>query len=73
MLHRSAIRQLTYLPQLPGRTQIGVTGFLNDVENFIERDNDGFFRNFAKYEIQGVEIIGEFRFIEDLMLRTSYT
>ncbi|MBU2571683.1 MAG: TonB-dependent receptor [Gammaproteobacteria bacterium] len=61
------------MQQLPGRTQIGVTGFLNDVENFIERDNDGFFRNFAKYEFQGVEIIGESRFIDDLLLRTSYT
>jgi outer membrane cobalamin receptor len=59
--------------QLPGNSEIGVTGFLNDVSNYIEQDNNNRFRNFAKYEFQGVEIMGQTYAVSDLMLRTSYT
>ena len=59
--------------QLPGNSEIRIAGFLTDVSNYIEKDNDGIFRNFARYEFQGIEIAAQTYAIDNLMLRTSYT
>ncbi|MGR8932254.1 MAG: TonB-dependent receptor plug domain-containing protein [Gammaproteobacteria bacterium] len=59
--------------QLPGNSEIRIVGFLTDVSNHIEKDNDGIFRNFAQYEFQGIEIAAQTYAIDNLMLRTGYT
>ena len=62
------------IQQLPGNSEIGITGFLTDASNFIEKDNfSNIYRNFAKYEFQGMEVLAQTHAIEKLMLRTSYT
>ncbi len=60
--------------QLPGNSEIRITGFLTDVSNFIEKDFfTDIYQNFAKYEFQGMEILAQTYAIDNLMLRTSYT
>ncbi len=58
---------------MPGNSEIKIAGFLTDVSNYIEKDNEGIYRNFAKYEFQGVEVMAQTYAIDHLMIRTSYT
>jgi outer membrane cobalamin receptor len=63
---------LTY--SLSDRTRFGVTGFINDVYGFIERDPvTRQFRNYQHYEFRGLEFTGETQLASRLKLRASYT
>ncbi len=59
---------------LPMNSRVAVSGFLSDVDNYIEKpNNDDYFQNYDKYRFQGFEVTAETRFIERLMLRLGYT
>ena len=60
--------------QLPGATTLGVTGFLTDASNFIEKnDVTDHYENFQKYRFAGAEFTLENRAVEHLLLRASYS
>ena len=59
--------------ELPWKTIICLTGFLMDVDDFIEKDVADVYQNHAEYRFQGVELTAETRFWENLMLRAGYT
>ncbi len=51
-----------------------LTGFLSDVNNFIEKPSgEDYFQNYDKYRFQGLEINAETRFMKNLVLRLGYT
>jgi vitamin B12 transporter len=54
-------------------TELSITGFYSDVEDFIEKDVNPPFRNHDEYRFQGVELTAETRFIKNLLLRAGYT
>ena len=59
---------------LPMNSRVAVSGFLSDVDNYIEKpNNDDYFQNYDKYRFQGFEVTAETRFVERLMLRLGYT
>ena len=59
---------------LPLNSRVALTGFLCDVDNYIEKPpDDDYFQNYDKYRFQGIELTAETRFIESLMLRLGYT
>ena len=59
---------------LPLNSRVALTGFLSDVDDYIEKPfNDEPFQNYDKYRFQGVELTAETRFIKPLMLRFGYT
>ncbi|MCC7410009.1 MAG: TonB-dependent receptor [Gammaproteobacteria bacterium] len=54
--------------------RIDLTGFVQDVDNFIQRDAvTGLFANVEKSHFHGVEINAESRYFDHLLLRASYT
>ncbi|MEJ2588105.1 MAG: TonB-dependent receptor, partial [Deltaproteobacteria bacterium] len=66
--------ELGFEQALPLNSRVAITGFLSDVDNYIEKPyNDDYFQNYDKYRFQGVEVTAETRFIEPLMLRLGYT
>jgi vitamin B12 transporter len=66
--------ELGFEQALPKNSRVAVTGFLSDVDNYIEKPyNDDYFQNYDKYRFQGFEVTAETRFIEQLMLRLGYT
>ena len=59
---------------LPLNSRVALTGFLSDVDNYIEKpSNDQAFQNFDKYRFQGIELTAETRFIKQVMLGLGYT
>ena len=59
---------------LPLNSRVALTGFLSDVDNYIEKpSNDQAFQNFDKYRFQGIELTAETRFIKQVMLGFGYT
>ncbi|MFH0731031.1 MAG: TonB-dependent receptor [Pseudomonadota bacterium] len=54
-------------------TELSITGFYSDVEDYIEKDVDPPFLNHDAYRFQGVELTAETRIIENLLLRAGYT
>jgi vitamin B12 transporter len=63
---------LTY--EFSRTTSLGITGFLNDVYDFIERDPvTGLYRNYQHYRFEGLEFTGETRWFSSLRLRAGYT
>ena len=59
---------------LPLNSRVALTGFLSDVDNYIEKPfTDEPFQNFDKYRFQGIELTAETRFMKQLMLRLGYT
>lgn len=59
--------------KLPGNSIISLTGFRTDAKNFIEKDSTDTNRNFQKYRFYGFEVAAQTRFIDNLVLRTSYS
>ncbi len=60
--------------QLPAATTLGLTGFLSDASNFIEKnDTTDRNENFEKYRFAGAEFTVENRAVENLLLRASYS
>jgi len=60
--------------RLPWKTNIAITGFLIDAENYIEvNDATGLNENHAKYRYQGVEFFATNRMVKDLLLKLGYT
>ena len=58
---------------LPADSLLSVTGYYIDVNNYIEKDSSRTFQNNSSYLFQGIEVAGETRFIDNLMLRVTYT
>jgi outer membrane cobalamin receptor len=61
--------------KLPGNSMVTLTGFLIDVEDyieFIETVSDKFV-NYEEYQFKGVELTAENRYIKNLLLRAGYT
>ncbi len=65
--------ELGVVQSLPGRSQLSLTGFWLDVQDFIEKDADGFFANFEDYRFRGIELTAATRVLPRLDLRFSYT
>lgn len=55
--------------QLPGNSELGITGFVIDAEDFIEKDASDVNRNFQDLRMAGVELDLTTRPVEDLTLR----
>lgn len=67
--------ELGIVQKLPLNSRATLTGFLIDVEDyieFIETVSDKFV-NFNKYQFKGVELTAENRYIKNLLLRAGYT
>lgn len=58
--------------RLGGKTEVSLTGFYLDVDDYIEKD-DGPYENHDEYRFQGVEFSVETRAVDNLMLRAGYT
>lgn len=58
---------------LPASTLLSVTGFYIDIEDYIEKNEDGVRENYEEYEFYGVEVAAENRYFDRLFLRASYT
>ncbi|MGO9414827.1 MAG: TonB-dependent receptor plug domain-containing protein [Syntrophobacteraceae bacterium] len=59
---------------LPAKTRLSVTGFAIDAHNFIEVNNvTNISENFDKYQFRGVEVSADNRYIQNLLLRASYS
>ena len=59
---------------LPGNSKIALVGFIEDVRDFIERDEaTDIFENNEKYRFQGYEVTAETGAIKNLLLRAGYT
>jgi outer membrane cobalamin receptor len=58
---------------LPAETQAWLVGYYTKSKDFIERDDTDFFQNYEEYRFQGVEIGVENRFVENLMVRATYS
>jgi outer membrane receptor protein involved in Fe transport len=59
---------------LPAATMVSLTGFYNDVEDFIARpEGEDQVQNFEKYKFYGVEVAAENRYFDGLLLRASYS
>jgi len=61
--------------KLPWKSKATLTGFLIDVDDyieFIETVSDKFV-NFNEYQFKGVELTAENRYLENLLLRAGYT
>ncbi len=62
---------------LPAKTLLSVTGFIIDAHNFIEAVNTGpsvsVAENHDKYLFRGFEISAENRYIQNLLVRASYS
>ncbi|MBN1932959.1 MAG: TonB-dependent receptor [Desulfobacterales bacterium] len=65
--------ELGCIQRLPWSSQISLTGFFNDVKDYIEKDPDGISMNNEKYRFKGFELTAENRFIENMMIRLGYT
>ena len=60
--------------RLPWKTTISLTGFLMDVEDYIEKDSSTeIYQNHDEYRFQGFELTAETRFYKNLILRAGYT
>jgi outer membrane cobalamin receptor len=60
--------------RLPWQTNLSLTGFLIDVENYIEKDDTtSQYRNNAKYRYKGLEFFATNKTIKDLTVRLGYT
>ncbi len=58
--------------KLPGNSLLSVTGFRNDVKDFIEKISSLSVNN-DEYRFYGVEVAAETRFVDNLTLRASYS
>ena len=66
--------ELSLEQRLPAKTLFSLTGFYADAHNFIEQDNSTQINeNFDKYRFKGFEVAAENRFVDNLMLKASYT
>jgi vitamin B12 transporter len=60
--------------RLPRNSKISLVGFLEDVKNYIEKDEaTDTFQNNDKYRFQGIELTAETGAIKNLLLRAGYT
>jgi len=59
--------------KLPWKSIVCLTGFLMDVDDFIEKDAANVYQNHDEYRFQGFELTVETFFCENLMLRIGYT
>jgi outer membrane receptor protein involved in Fe transport len=59
------------IQDLPAGTTLGVTGFIIDAEDFIEKDNDGYNRNYQELGFTGVETELTLTPVDALMLRLA--
>jgi outer membrane cobalamin receptor len=59
---------------LPGNSVVNLTGFIIDVEDYIEKiPPSNTFQNNDEYRFEGFELTAETHFVENLMLRAGYT
>lgn len=59
--------------KLPGNSLLSLTGFRTDTKNFIEKDTNSVNQNNDEYRFYGFEAAAQSRFIDNLILRTSYS
>jgi len=61
--------------KLPWNTKASVTGFIIDVEDYIEyvETVSDRFVNFSEYRFKGVELVAENRYVKNLLLRAGYS
>jgi len=61
--------------ELPWNSRATLTGFLIDVEDYIEyiETVSDTFVNFNKYQFKGIELTAENRYLKNLLLRASYS
>lgn len=59
--------------QFAYNTMASLTGFYNEVQDYIEKDTDDVFQNHDKYRFQGIEFAVQSRPIDGLWLAFSYT
>jgi outer membrane cobalamin receptor len=71
---RSYNYELGVEQRLPANSAVSLTGFIIDVEDYIERiGQNGPFENNEEYRFEGLELTAETHFVENLMLRAGYT
>jgi vitamin B12 transporter len=68
----SYLYQVGIEQKLPGNSLISVTGFRNDVKDYIEKITTQSVNN-DEYRFYGVEVATETRFVDNLTLRASYS
>ncbi|MDD2336537.1 MAG: TonB-dependent receptor, partial [Geobacteraceae bacterium] len=59
--------------KLPGKSLISLTGFRTDAKDFIEKDSNSVNQNFQEYRFYGFEVATQTRFIDNLVMRASYS
>jgi outer membrane cobalamin receptor len=67
--------ELGIVQKLPLNSRATLTGFLIDVEDYIEyiETVSDKFVNFSKYQFKGIELTAENRYLRNLLLRAGYT
>ncbi|HAR96102.1 MAG TPA: TonB-dependent receptor [Deltaproteobacteria bacterium] len=59
---------------LPWKSTLSVTGFLINAKDYIEkRDSSDTYENYQKYRFQGIEVVAENRYFNNIWFRAGYT